>query len=238
MAPQRGFTINRGGIIRGDSTAKKIALVFTGDEFADGGEFIANALRRTGTKASFFFTGKFYRNPAFEKIIHHLKTNGNYLGAHGDQHLLYCDWTKRDSLLVTKQEFISDLEKNYQELNRFGIKTSSARFFLPAYEWYNDSISAWTKLTGRQLVDYTPGTLSHADYTTPGDRNYRPSGVIYQSIIDYETKHASGLNGFILLMHVGTDVKRTDKFYDQLPQLIQWLKQKNYQLVRIDELLK
>lgn len=42
MASGRGgFSYNRGGIIRGDSTTKKIALVFTGDEFADGGDYIA-----------------------------------------------------------------------------------------------------------------------------------------------------------------------------------------------------
>jgi len=160
------------------------------------------------------------------------------LGAHGDQHLLYCDWVKRDSLLVTKRQFIADLKKNYKELKRFGIKNSSARFFLPAYEWYNDSISSWTRQLGLQLVDYTSGTLSNADYTTPEEKNYRNSGVIYQSILEYEQKHTSGLNGFILLMHIGTDAKRTDKFYNRLPQLIQWLEQKNYQPVRIDELLK
>lgn len=215
-----------------------MAIVFTGDEFAEGGRFIAKTLERTGTKASFFFTGRFYRNPRFKTIIEQLKSNGNYLGAHGDQHLLYCDWKNRDSLLVTADQFISDLKKNYEELHRFGITTFSARFFLPAYEWYNDSISAWTKQMRLQLVDYTPGTLSHADYTTPDEKNYRSSDLIYQSIVGYEQSHPCGLNGFILLMHIGTDRKRTDKFYDRLPELIQWLKQRNYQLVRIDELLK
>jgi peptidoglycan/xylan/chitin deacetylase (PgdA/CDA1 family) len=151
---------------------------------------------------------------------------------------LYCDWTKRDSLLVTNQRFKSDLEKNYDELKRFGISKSSAHFFLPPYEWYNDSIATWTKKMGLQLVNYTPGTLSHADYTTPDEKNYRNSEVIYQSILDYEKKYSSGLNGFVLLMHIGTDAKRTDKFYYHLPQLLQWLKEKGYQPVRIDELLK
>ena len=32
-------------ITRGDTTQKKIALVFTGDEFADGGDFIAQTLK-------------------------------------------------------------------------------------------------------------------------------------------------------------------------------------------------
>jgi peptidoglycan/xylan/chitin deacetylase (PgdA/CDA1 family) len=151
---------------------------------------------------------------------------------------LYCDWTKRDSLLVTNQQFKSDLEKNYDELKRFGISKSSAHFFLPPYEWYNDSIATWTKKMGLQLVNYTPGTLSHADYTTPHEKNYRNSEMIYQSILDYEKKYSSGLNGFVLLMHIGTDAKRADKFYYHLPQLLQWLKEQGYQPVRIDELLK
>ena len=238
MAPERGFTLSHGAIIRGDSTQKKLAIVFTGDEFADGGEFIATTLKQTNTKASFFFTGRFYRNTAFKKTIEQLKANGNYLGAHSNGHLLYCDWTKRDSLLVTKQQFKWDLQKNYDELKRFGIAKSSAHFFLPPYEWYNDSIAVWTKEMNLQLVNYTPGTISHADYTTPGEKNYRSSDAIYQSIINYEQNHPSALNGYILLMHIGTDEKRTDKFYYQLPQLIKWLKEKNYQLLRIDELLK
>jgi peptidoglycan/xylan/chitin deacetylase (PgdA/CDA1 family) len=215
-----------------------LAIVFTGDEYADGGNFIAQTLQKQKVRASFFFTGRFYRNPSFQKTIQQLKKGGHYLGAHSNEHLLYCDWSKRDSLLVTKQQFTRDLHANYKELKRFGISKAKAHCFLPPYEWYNDSIAAWTTQMGLQLIDYTPGTLSHADYTTPADKNYRPSGVIYQSIIDYEKQHNSGLNGFILLMHIGTDARRTDKLYYDLPQLIQWLKSKGYQLVRVDELLK
>jgi peptidoglycan/xylan/chitin deacetylase (PgdA/CDA1 family) len=215
-----------------------MAIVFTGDEFADGGDFISQTLKQTNTKASFFFTGRFYRNPAFKKIIHQLKANGNYLGAHSNEHLLYCDWTKRDSLLITEQQFKTDLKKNYDELEKFGVSKTTAGFFLPPYEWYNDSISIWTKKMGLQLVNYTPGTLSHGDYTTPGEKNYRSSELIYKSVINYEQKHSSGLNGFILLMHIGTDAKRTDKLYYHLPQLVKWLKQRGYQAVRVDELLK
>lgn len=225
-------------IIRGDSTQKKLAIVFTGDEFADGGAFISKTLEQNKVKASFFFTGRFYRNPAFKKTIQQLKANGNYLGAHGNEHLLYCDWVNRDSLLVTQPQFSDDLKKNYEELNRFGLTHVAAKYFLPPYEWYNDSIAAWTKEMGLQLVNYTPGTLSHADYTTPADKNYRSSGAIYKSITNYEQSHLTGLNGFILLLHTSTNAKRTDKFYYRLPQLIQWLKGKGYELVRIDELLK
>lgn len=214
-----------------------MALVFTGDEYADGSAFILNALHAHHVKASFFLTGRFYRNPAFKKSIQQLKKQGHYLGAHSDAHLLYCDWSRRDSLLVTKEEFTTDLQKNYEAMRGFGVRKEHARFFLPPYEWYNDTIAAWTKQAGLQLINFTPGTLSHADYTTPDATNYRSSTTIRTSIENYEAKQPSGLNGFILLLHIGTDSKRTDKFYYQLPALLQWLKSKDYQFVRIDDLL-
>jgi peptidoglycan/xylan/chitin deacetylase (PgdA/CDA1 family) len=152
--------------------------------------------------------------------------------------MLYCDWKKRDSLLVTKKEFDEDLEENYAAMKFFGIDATAAKFFLPPYEWYNDTIARWTTDRGLQLVNYTPGTLSHADYTTPADNNYRDSKTIFSSIQTYEQTHTAGMNGFILLLHVGTDPQRKDKFYDQLPQLIRLLKSRGYQLVGVNELLR
>jgi peptidoglycan/xylan/chitin deacetylase (PgdA/CDA1 family) len=162
---------------------------------------------------------------------------GHYLGPHSDKHLLYCDWTKRDSLLVSKEAFERDLRNNYAEMKKFGINPNESRYFLPPYEWYNDSIAAWTSQMSLQLVNYTPGTLSHADYTTADANNYRSSEEIMKSITDYEQSKAAGLNGFILLMHIGSGPGRADKLYTKLPKLIRWLKAKDYQMVRIDQLL-
>jgi endoglucanase len=232
-----GFSFDHGAIVRGDSTKKQIALVFTGDEFGDGGNFIAKTLAQQNAKGSFFLTGRFYQNAAFKKIIQQLKQNGNYLGPHSNQHLLYCDWNNRDSLLVTRGDFSSDLLANLDIMHSHWINIFKTKYFLPPYEWYNDSIAAWTTDLGLQLVNYTPGTLSHADYTTPEEKNYRASEVIYKSIIDYERSHIAGLNGFILLMHIGADPKRTDKFYNQLPRLLPYLKHKGYNFKTIDQLL-
>jgi len=232
------FSYDHGAIIRGDSSKKNIALVFTGDEFGDGGNSIASALKQQNVKASFFFTGRFYNNPAFKKIIQRLNEDGHYLGPHSNEHLLYCDWAKRDSLLVTKEDFTNDLLVNLDVMHSRGVNTLKTKFFLPPYEWYNDSIAAWTKELGLQLVNYTPGTLSHADYTTPADKNYRGNDMIYKSIVDCESRSPSGLNGYILLMHIGTDPKRTDKFYRKLPVLISWLRSKGYHFQSIDKILE
>jgi hypothetical protein len=70
------FVYDRGAIIRGDPTKARLALVFTGDEFNDGADTISRVLRERGVKASFFFTGRFYRNPRFERAIQRLKRDG------------------------------------------------------------------------------------------------------------------------------------------------------------------
>lgn len=238
-AKQRRVIIDaHGAIIRGDTTRKEIALVLTGDEFADGGEWIRSTLLKNNIKASFFLTGNFYLNASSHALIRGLKEDGHYMGAHSDKHLLYADWTKRDSLLVSEEEFKKDLRSNYQRMASFGIRKEDAPYFLPPYEWYNSPIVQWTRDLDLQLINFTPGTRSTADYTYPDMGNrYVPSDEIYRSIMDYEKKYAHGLNGFILLIHIGTDPRRTDKFYYKLDTLLKELKGTGYNFVTIAGLL-
>src|SRR5205814_4005118 len=132
----------------------------------------------------------------------------------------------------------NDLLVNLDVMHAKGINTFKTKFFLPPYEWYNDSIAEWTRELGLKLVNFTPGTFSSADYTTPDMKNFRNSETIYNSIINYEKTSPSGLNGFILLAHMGTDPKRTDKFYKKLPELIIYFKNRGYQFQTVEQLLR
>jgi peptidoglycan/xylan/chitin deacetylase (PgdA/CDA1 family) len=232
------FLCDQDGIVRGDASLRRMSLVFTGGSFADGGEHIRRVLRDEGVKAAFFFTGDFYRTPAFEGVIRGLVEDGHYLGAHSDKHLLYCPWEDRDKTLVSRDEFRADIEANLREMERFGIRRDAARLFIPPYEWYNRTIAAWSRELGLVLFNFTPGTSSNADYTTPSMPGYLSSQTIYDRILAYEKGDPRGLNGFILLIHIGTDPERTDKFYLRLGDLIDDLKAKGYALVRLDELIR
>jgi peptidoglycan/xylan/chitin deacetylase (PgdA/CDA1 family) len=236
--PCRAFLCDHGGIVRGDTSARRLSLVFTGGSFADGGEVIRRALRAAGVKAGFFFTGDFYRTPEFDGIIRGLAADGHYLGAHSDKHLLYCPWEDREKTLVGRDQFRADLEANFRELARFGIRRRDARFFIPPYEWYNRDIAAWARDMGLVLFNFTPGTSSNADYTTPSMPEYLSSQTIFDRILACEEKDPHGLNGFLLLIHIGTDTERTDKFYLRLADLIKELQGRGYAFARIDELLR
>ena len=236
--PSRVFLYDNDGIVRGETSVHRMSLVFTGGSFADGGAHIREALRKEGVKAGFFFTGDFYRTPEFADLIRGLVSDGHYLGAHSDRHLLYCDWDDREKNLVTREAFRADLQANYREMERFGIGREEARLFIPPYEWYNRDIAAWCRELGLTLFNFTPGTSSNADYTTPSMPEYKSSREIYDRILAYEAKDPNGLNGFILLVHIGTDPERTDKFYLMLGNLIVDLRASGYAFVRIDELLR
>ncbi|MEW6511707.1 MAG: glycoside hydrolase family 9 protein [Bacteroidota bacterium] len=225
-------TLVLGGVVRMDTTAKTVYLFFSGHEFDDDSRTIRSALQKAGVKASFFFTGDFYQKPLHASLIRGLLKDGHYLGGHSDKHLLYADWRRRDSTLVSRERFFADLRANYEAMGKFRISPRDAWAFLPPYEWYNREVSDWCGQAGLTLVSFTPGTRTNADYTTPdmGSR-YLSSGAILDSLLAFETAHT--LNGAMLLMHVGTDPARTDRFARRVPELISELKRRGYRFDRL-----
>lgn len=224
-----------GGIIRTDPSKKQISLVFTAADKADGADAIIKVLSKYRIKGGFFFTGEFYKR--FPEVIKALQDKGHMVGSHSYGHLLYMPWGKRDSLLVTRKEFEDDMLKSYATMRNAGIEYQNAPLYIPPYEYYNKEISAWAKSMGIQVINYTPGTMSNADYTTPDMKNYKSSKFIYDNIMKVERE--KGLNGYILLIHLGTDNHRTDKFYNNyLEKTIKVLMKKGYSFVSVREACK
>lgn len=221
-----------GGIERTDPSQKQITLVFTAADKADGAETIISTLKKHNIKGGFFFTGEFFE--LYPEIVQRLLAEGHYVGSHSYGHLLYMPWEDRNKLLVTREEFEADMKKSYAQLNAAGIPTEEATLFIPPYEYYNQQISDWSKAMGIQVVNYTPGTITNADYTTPdmGDK-YRSSKAIYKKVMEVEKKE--GLNGHLMLIHFGTHDDRTDKFYNQLDKLVTALKKKGYTFTGVRE---
>lgn len=226
-----------GAIVRGPVDEKQIALVFTGHEFAEGTTTILDVLARRGMRASFFLTGAFLRDPEKAPQVTRMVKDGHYVGAHSDAHLLYAPWTGPKTPLVSRQEFVADLEKNYAELARFGVTRERTRYFLPPYEWYTPEIADWTRAMGLTLVNFTGGTRSNADYTGERSAQFVSSDRILHSILERERQDANGLNGFLLLLHVGAGPGRTDKFHRRFDELASRLINRGYSFVRIDTLL-
>jgi peptidoglycan/xylan/chitin deacetylase (PgdA/CDA1 family) len=123
-------------------------------------------------------------------------------------------------------------------MQQLGIDTAKVHCYIPPYEWWNDTIAKWSENIGLQIVCFTPGTGSNADYTYPQmGASYKSSEAILKSVKAFEKNRPGKLNGVILLIHAGTDARRKDKFYLQLNALINYLKQQGYRFKKVDELV-
>ncbi|MCI0331796.1 MAG: polysaccharide deacetylase family protein [Planctomycetes bacterium] len=226
-----------GAISRGDVTAKKLALVFTGDERGESTSAILDTLRARKIQAGLFVTGSFVRDAKLQPLLRRAIAEGHYLGPHSDSHPLYCPWEDREKSLVTQEVFASDLSKNLAGLETLGtLRGKMPRLFVPPYECYNADQVRWSAALGVTLINFTPGSGSNRDYAPEGDRRFVPSRQIYDDILAYERKNPHGLNGFILLLHLGSG--RQDPFHPMLGPLCDELVKRGYGFVRIDRLLQ
>ena len=235
-APAAELTERDGAIVRGPIAARRLALVFTGHEFAEGGETILDELAKHRAKGHFFLTGDFLDNPRFRALVRRIVAEGHGLGPHSDGHLLYCEWTSSRKTLVSKERFRADLLANLEKIERLGV--GRPRYFLPPYEHYNQEIALWSSELGLRLVNYTPGTRSSADYTEDTARNFVGSRAIFESILRREREDPHGLNGFLLLLHVGAGPGRSDKFHARFGALLDELARRGYRFIRLEELLE
>ncbi|HEV2695775.1 MAG TPA: glycoside hydrolase family 9 protein [Verrucomicrobiae bacterium] len=237
VVARAGWQLSEDGIVRGDTDRKRIAFAFTGHSYADGGETILNELARHGGHGSFFVTGDFLTNAAFAPLIARIVKEGHYLGPHSDKHVLYCPWDGPKTNLVSRTEFRTDLRANLLKLQHAGVDLSTVKYFLPPFEYYNRDIVAWSHELGLTLVNYTDGTRANADYMGDADPHFISSQKIFDSIVKREIADPHGLNGYILLLHLGSGPARTDKFVAHFGELLDVLAAKGYEFVRVDELL-
>jgi peptidoglycan/xylan/chitin deacetylase (PgdA/CDA1 family) len=231
--------VDRGGIVRGPRDRKRLALVFTSDRYAEGAPRVLDALRRQQVKAALFLTGRFLRERDFQGVLEQARGEGHDIGPHSDQHLLYATWDRPPRLLVSRGEFLADLGANDRALAAVAREPGRFPYFLPPFEHYTEEIARWAAEAGRTLINLTPGTLSHTDYMEDDDPRFVPADRIVASVRRAERADPDGLNGFLLLMHLGAGPRRTrDHLHDSLDDLLGAVKDRGYEFVRVPDLLR
>lgn len=234
-APQP-CTWDHGAVIRGDTSRRQLALIFTGGAYGEGTEFILDTLREKDVQAGFFVTGDYIARPNRHALLRRMITEGHYLGPHSHAHPLYCEWENRERTLVSREFFTNDLARNIADLRRCGaLPADRPVYFMPPYEWYNAEQVRWAAEMGVTLFNFTPGSGSNRDWIPEGHARFACSPRILHDILAYEQQDPHGLGGFLLLLHLGS--QRADKMHVHLPALIDELRGRGYTFVRVDRLL-
>ncbi len=233
----RACEFDHGGIVRGPTDRRELALIFTGGDHGEGCGVILDALNAHDARASFFLTGSFLTDPDRSDDIRRMVDDGHCVGPHSHAHLLYAAWEDRAKSLVTRAEFHADLERNLDGLRRVGAPPSGETiYFVPPYEWYNEQHVEWARERSVILINFTRGTGSHRDWIPEGHAGFASSQQIVDDILAAERRSPNGLNGHLLLLHLGS--LRHDKVYDRLGELLDVLSSRGYRFLRVDELLR
>jgi len=111
-------------------------------------------------------------------------------------------WENRGQTLVTEEQFRRDLEKNIADLDDLGVPRERIKYFVPPYEGQR----ADRQVGGRHGPDLGQLHARHplqCRLLAGGSPPFHPFPAILTGILDYEVRDQDGLNGFLLLLHLG-----------------------------------
>jgi len=220
------------------------ALTFDGGSIANAAGDIFDTLASRGVKSTIFLTGDFIRR--FPQVVIRAVGEGHEIGnhTHRHQHLTTYAENGRQSTRpeVTRQFITNELVGAARILaDRTGLRF--APFWRAPYGEYNNQICLWAFEAGYIHIGWRQGgswsrNLDTNDWVpneeTPG---YRSPLEVYDKIVRIAAQ-PGGLNGGIILMHLGTERKvRSEQVHIILGRLIDTLRSMGYEPVTVSELL-
>jgi len=228
-------TLMNGAVARGPTNQPRLALLFSCRESDASAFATVEALKVHQAKASFFLTRDFLRPAANRLLVQSLMVQGHYVGLQSDP------WTQLADTDSAAAPEVADplppkIAAHLKQLAAFGLNPKDVRFFLPTSEQLNPATAERASAWELNMIAGTPGTLSFATATVDGTKDFVSSEAIFESILQAE-RGDGGLNGFLLLFPLDSGARQTDKFSARFGELIDTLRQRGYEFVRVDQLL-
>jgi len=221
------------------------AITFDGGSYADAAAEIFDTLASRGVKSTLFVTGGFIRR--FPQVITRAAQEGHEVGNHMQTHPRLTTYTTTQTQAtrpgVTRQFVINELENAARTLSdRTGLRF--APLWRAPYGEYNRNICEWALEAGYIHIGWRQGggwgrNLDTNDWIPNEDSpGYRTPQEVYDKIV-HIAKQPGGLNGGIILMHLGTERKARDqRVHIILGRLIDTLRDLGYEPVTVSELLE
>ncbi len=228
---------------RGSTARKEVAFTFDGGSSDNAAGPILDALKKTGTRATFFLTGEFIEK--HQKMVRRIVAEGHDVGNHTWRHphlTTYAEDRKqttrpgitagrmRDELLKTASLFRSVTGRDLSPVWR------------APYGEFNAEILRWAADAGFRHVGWTTGrgwaeTMDTMDWVADRkSKAYHSAEEVEDKILRFAETGKNGANGAVILMHLGTE-RRDDKPHEKLESIIEGLNRLGYKPVRVSEMM-
>ncbi len=230
-------------ITRGDLTVREVAFTFDGGAEDNVAGEILDILWARKIQATMFLTGGFIRS--HPDLVRRMVDEGHEVGNHTDTHPHLTTYEKdhrQQTLPNVTREFLVGQLRRAEESFRLVTGQAMAPFWRAPYGEHNAQIRAWAAEAGYRHISWTRGAGVAEDLDTldwvadRSSRIYHSREEIVTRILEFGHGRPEGINGGIILMHLGSN-RKTDRPHEGLPQLLRTLQSQGYRIATISDLL-
>ena len=235
---EKGIDIRRGNLIY-----PGVCLSFDAGTNKDASSYILNILKKKGIQTTLFLTGAFIRrNP---KIVMQMVDDGHEIANHTDTHPHLAKFQDRrfTCLPWVNREFVHRELKKAEEAFYHLTGKNMSPYWRSPYGESNLEIRKWAEELGYTHVSWTCGRawedgLDSLDWVADTTSiKYHSAEEIQAQIVNFGQGAKYGANGGIVLMHLSTSRPSEDAVYTKLPGIIDGLRERGYEIVKISRLL-
>ena len=241
--PQTGLPLN---FTNGSTKKKLVALTFDGGSTANAAQEILDTLSARNVRVTMFLTGRFVRkNPALVKKFVSLNHEiGNHTHSHPHLTAWATDHTHTTLPGVTASFLCSELRRMKKAFTDI-IGGNILPVWRAPYGEINSRLCRWAHDCGYVHIGWRQGrrwrdNLDSNDWVpdeeTPG---YHSPDEVYRKVMDLARSKPYGINGGIILMHLGTQRKDAQKQVHRiLGKMIDDVRALGYTFVTVSQLLR
>ena len=231
-------------LYRGNRNRREVALTFDGAHSDRDVNDLLRVVTEEQVPVTVFLTGEFIRRhpDATRKLAASPWIEvGNHTLDHPHLTTYAQNRRQRTAAGLTPAVLMNQLNET---AHRF--YTVTGKMMVPLwrapYGEHNPEIRAWAASQGYTHVGWTTGrgwSLDSLDWVDdPSHPHYRPARTIVKRWLALARRGPDGINGGIMLMHLGTKRVVGDRMVDYLPRLVKGLRAMGYQFVFVTTMLK
>ncbi|MCS7311770.1 MAG: polysaccharide deacetylase family protein [Acidobacteria bacterium] len=231
-------------LLRGNPNRPEVALTLDGSFSDQDVDALIRQVEALQLPVTVFLTGEFIDR--YPEATRRLAASpwvevGNHTLNH--RHWTAYQQTRQQSTLpdVTPQALQFELAETARRFRTVTGRAMAPLWRAP-YGEHNAELRQWAAGLGYTHVGWTVEsgwTLDTMDWIDdPAHPMYRPGPAIVRDILALAERPPHGINGGIVLMHLGSRRPAGDRMVDVLPELVQGLRQRGYTLVHVSTLLR
>jgi peptidoglycan/xylan/chitin deacetylase (PgdA/CDA1 family) len=221
------------------------ALTFDGGSQANAAADILDTLASRGVKSTVFLTGAFIKR--YPQTVMRIADEGHELGNHTMNHPRLTTYAETKTQTTRPEISRASVANELAASERLLFERAEGLRFAPLWRApfgeYNQEICEWALSAGYIHVGWRQGgswrvNLDSNDWVANVNSSaYKSPQEVFDKIVAI-AKKPGGLNGGIILMHLGTDrAQRSQQVHTILGKLIDTLRSMGYKPVTVSTLL-